>query len=208
MGMSREADMIEQQIKMRGSTPGQPAGKWCVSALSELVPHFLKMPFKTKILRLWLLCCCRNCRPMHKILFLHQNKKTATIFFFLFFSFLYFYIYLPYWTIIKKITCSFLCLYWICISKWYFPLKICVWLCCEFVPKFLHNEKSSTIKKHSKWARWASKCSRSSGCCSSSNSGRTRTSWLQCTMGWILSTNGKEWRSRSYWKANGNAKGI
>lgn len=92
--MTREADMIEQQIKMRGSTPGQPAGKWCVSALSELVPHFFKMPFKTKNLRMWLLCCCRNCRPMHTILFLHQNKKTATIFFFLFFL-LFIFLYIP-----------------------------------------------------------------------------------------------------------------
>lgn len=114
MGMQREADLIEQQIKMRGSAPGPSGGKWFVAALSELVPRFfsfapsssLKFYYILKLYLLiitWLLCCCRNIRPMRLLLL--PLKKQPQQFSFLFFSpfyILYKTTYLPFINNYKK----------------------------------------------------------------------------------------------------------
>lgn len=90
MGMQREADLIEQQIKMRGNAPGQPGGKWFVAALSELVPRLLICRFKKIFKSRGCSAAVATVFQCVTFLFLHGKQKTATIFFSLFFSFFIF----------------------------------------------------------------------------------------------------------------------
>lgn len=100
MGMQREADMIEQQIKMRGSAGGQPGGKWYVTALTELVPRFFCFYFKQILYKYVaaLLLSQPSSKRITLSFFFVKTKKIRNNFLFSFFSFLYFDIptYLPY----------------------------------------------------------------------------------------------------------------
>lgn len=138
--MQREADLIEQQIKMRGSAPGQSGGKWFVAALSELVPRFFSFAPSSSLKIYYILKYIFNDYVAALLLSQHSSnalisfnfeKTTATIFFSLFFSFLYFLYkttYLPYINNYKKNTRSFL----------YLQIKssfgnICLIVCCELL---------------------------------------------------------------------------